>query len=559
MVLLKEGNDIVIGNRYGKPMEKGAMSFLHRYIGTPLLSYLIRRKYHIQVKDINCGLRGMKKEAIVKLNCQASGMEFASEMMINASVQQLKIAEVPISFYRDKREGKSHLKTIPDGIRHLVEIGKNKKVKNDEEKINPLIYLKSFFMIVLLGVIALVITTYLPDEKVKENSKQAAKTFKETTAIFPEIEIGRTYTTVDHYADSIWLSIIYSLDKNDPLASIMKASYHHDQNKTITTNFLELTTGEAKAETEYVRYWHGSIVWIKPLLMFFSLEQIYQISSIIVWGLLILLLILLAKVDWKAVIAFILAIMMIAFFVVPQCLEYTGVFVLTFLVSILVLVKDKGKNAPMYHLFFITGALTCYFDFLTVEMLTILLPLTLILIKRNKQNQIVTTKDTLKFIFTSLILWLIAYAGMYLAKWVLASIILNKNCIIEAIQDANIRINGEVRYLEKSEMWLQAIKRNFDTLNPIFFMRKKYYLYAMLPIIWIGILLINRHQGKKTSYLVSMSILALMPYLRYIALRNHSCYHFMFTFRLQLVTIIIVILFALQMFTKNKQQNKDSR
>lgn len=559
MVQLKAGNDIVIGNRYGKPMEKGAMSFSHRYIGTPLLSFLIRRKYHIQVKDINCGLRGMKKEAITKLNCQASGMEFASEMMINASVQNLKITEVPISFYRDKREGKSHLKTIPDGIRHLVEIGKNKKIKQEETKTNPFTYLKSFFLIVLLGIIALIITVYLPDEKVKENTKQAAQTFKETTAIFPEIEIGRAYTTVDHYADSIWLSIIYSLDKNDPLASIMKASYHHDQNKTITTNFLELTTGEAKAETEYVRYWHGSIVWIKPLLMFFSLEQIYQISSAIVWGLLILLLILLAKVDWRAVIAFIIAIIMIAFFVVPQCLEYTGVFVLTFLISILVLVKDKGKNSLMYHLFFITGALTCYFDFLTVEMLTILLPLTIILIKRNKQNQIGTTKEMLKFIFTSLILWLIAYAGMYLTKWILASIILNKNCIIQAIQSADIRINGEVRYIEESQMWIQAIKRNFDIVNPIFFIRKKYYLYAMLPIIWLGILVINHHQGKKISYLISMSILSLMPYLRYIALRNHSCYHFIFTFRLQLVTIIIFMLLALQMVTRNKKQNKDSR
>ena len=64
---LKSGFDIVIGNRYGKKMEKGAMKWSHKYIGTPFLSFLIRKKYNVKIKDINCGMRGVKKESFLKL------------------------------------------------------------------------------------------------------------------------------------------------------------------------------------------------------------------------------------------------------------------------------------------------------------------------------------------------------------------------------------------------------------------------------------------------------------------------------------------------------------
>ena len=102
---LKEGYDLVIGNRYHH-IEKGAMKWTHRYIGTPLLTYMIRKKYKVDIQDINCGLRGFKKEKILGLNLKSEGMEFASEMVIKAKQAKLKIAEVPINFYKDKRNHK---------------------------------------------------------------------------------------------------------------------------------------------------------------------------------------------------------------------------------------------------------------------------------------------------------------------------------------------------------------------------------------------------------------------------------------------------------------------
>ena len=122
---LKNGHDFVIGNRLKGKIEKGAMPFLHRYIGTPVLSFLISKKLKTKIGDVNCGLRGYDKEKIENLNCSCTGMEYASEMIIKAIKNNLKIKEIPINFYKDKRKRKPHLNTIRDGIRHLKIILKN--------------------------------------------------------------------------------------------------------------------------------------------------------------------------------------------------------------------------------------------------------------------------------------------------------------------------------------------------------------------------------------------------------------------------------------------------
>lgn len=119
---LQEGNDLVVGNRYKGKMEKGAMKFMHRFVGTPIISFLARSKYRLNIGDFNCGLRGYDTEKINNLGCVADGMDYASEMIIKAKKAELKIVEVPINFYKDGRGAPSHLNPIRDGIKHLKRI-----------------------------------------------------------------------------------------------------------------------------------------------------------------------------------------------------------------------------------------------------------------------------------------------------------------------------------------------------------------------------------------------------------------------------------------------------
>ncbi|MGV8152514.1 MAG: glycosyltransferase family 2 protein [Candidatus Nanoarchaeia archaeon] len=114
---LKKGYDFVIGNRFKKTIESGAMPFLHRYIGNPLLSGILRLFFRAKVHDSHSGMRAITRTAFDSLKLQTLGMEFASEMVIKAGKNNLKIKEIPIE-YR-KRKGDSKLRSFKDGWRHL--------------------------------------------------------------------------------------------------------------------------------------------------------------------------------------------------------------------------------------------------------------------------------------------------------------------------------------------------------------------------------------------------------------------------------------------------------
>jgi glycosyltransferase involved in cell wall biosynthesis len=116
---LKDGNDFVMGSRLKGDIEKGAMPFLHRYLGSPLLTLFLNISFGGKISDVNCGMRGFKKGAISKLNLHANGMEFASEMVIKALLHKIPIAEIPIRYKVSPAKREPHLRTFRDGWRHL--------------------------------------------------------------------------------------------------------------------------------------------------------------------------------------------------------------------------------------------------------------------------------------------------------------------------------------------------------------------------------------------------------------------------------------------------------
>ena len=116
---LRAGAQLVMGNRFQGGIAPGAMPFLHRYLGNPVLSFIGRLFFSIPVGDFHCGLRGFSREAILGLGLQCTGMEFASEMVVKASINGLRIEETPTTLKPDGRSRAPHLKTWRDGWRHL--------------------------------------------------------------------------------------------------------------------------------------------------------------------------------------------------------------------------------------------------------------------------------------------------------------------------------------------------------------------------------------------------------------------------------------------------------
>src|SRR2546423_2939984 len=116
---LREGYDLVMGNRFQGGIEPDAMPLLHKYLGNPVLTTTGRLFFRSRCSDFHCGLRGFRKSAIEGLDLRTTGMEFASEMVVKATLYNLKIAEVPTTLSRDGRTRKPHLRSWRDGWRHL--------------------------------------------------------------------------------------------------------------------------------------------------------------------------------------------------------------------------------------------------------------------------------------------------------------------------------------------------------------------------------------------------------------------------------------------------------
>ncbi len=119
---LREGNDLVMGCRLptgGGTIMKGAMPWKHRWIGNPALTFIGRLFFHSPAHDFHCGLRAFTKEAYLRLDLQTTGMEYASEMVIRATLAEMRIAEVPITLHPDGRTRAPHLRSWRDGWRHL--------------------------------------------------------------------------------------------------------------------------------------------------------------------------------------------------------------------------------------------------------------------------------------------------------------------------------------------------------------------------------------------------------------------------------------------------------
>ena len=116
---LRPGDDLVMGNRFQGGIKPGAMPWLHRYVGNPVLTGILNLFFRSPIGDAHCGLRGFRKDAYQRLGLTTPGMEFASEMVVKACLHRQKISEVPTTLHPDGRDRPPHLRSFRDGWRHL--------------------------------------------------------------------------------------------------------------------------------------------------------------------------------------------------------------------------------------------------------------------------------------------------------------------------------------------------------------------------------------------------------------------------------------------------------
>ena len=117
---LRRGFQLVVGNRFAGGIASGAMPLSHRYFGVPVLSWMGRCRFGAAISDFHCGLRGVYRDAALECGLRCTGMEFATEVIGRFVEKGYRITQIPVPLRKDRRKGPSHLRTVPDGLRHLL-------------------------------------------------------------------------------------------------------------------------------------------------------------------------------------------------------------------------------------------------------------------------------------------------------------------------------------------------------------------------------------------------------------------------------------------------------
>ena len=432
---------------------------------------------------------------------------------------------------------------------------------------NILKYTLIYILVVIVLFGALVLTSKIPKEKIYGNLKENAEFYRDLDGIENR---RKSYKMIHYYADSMLFNIMSCIDTNKPIKSIMEAKYYKYREYDSNGDFVDLMDNNLESNEQYIRYWHGSLSILRPLTVFFNVNQIYTIMKVTFWILVAILLLIIFKKYKMLTIVLVMAASMLNFSTIPTCFEYMWTVLIAIIVSIISLLIEKKGNKGLYLLYFITGIVTCYFDFLSTETLTILLPVILTLLVRYKDNRIKNFKDGFKFIVVSCMLWFVSYAMMWATKWILASIILKVNALDYVKDNALLRLNisnGALGRIKIKNILLQ----NISKVWPLRLLKNKNKTWIVLFASLIVSLLISsilkliiylkqkglNYEKDSIKMRILLLLIATIPYVRYIVMGNHSYYHSFFTYRAQLPTIIAIIFIIIYTIKRDIKKIKE--
>lgn len=415
-------------------------------------------------------------------------------------------------------------------------------------------YFSTFFLTVLLLLIALIGVAKIPKSTIRSNMIETAEYLSTKPATHFAVS-GIRSSSIDWYADSLLLNIAYNLDDQNTLESVMWAPFSGYTNQHVSRYLLESARDGLEPTQEYLRYWHGSTVIVRLEHLFLNIRQIYILHAVIMAALCIWLLRMLISAGLQQEgIAFLLSIICASIWFVPFCLEYTWVFLVMLVFSVITIrAALRNQYDGMGSLFLIVGMVTVYLDFLSTETVTLLIPLIFVLRIRERNN----SSDNWGFVLKNSALWLFGYAGMWAMKWLIASIVLHQNVMPYVTGHIEERIGGSV-HLPLWQFLIQAITRNTSRLFPFDYglIGAIIFLFCVMmfviyPIFTRKIGLRMKIDRKQTMLYLCLS---LVPYVRYLVLHNHSWRHCNFTYRAQASTIfaLCLVIFEIIEFTPRR-------
>lgn len=396
----------------------------------------------------------------------------------------------------------------------------------------------------------------IPRTAIGENTLVSAQYLCEREPFY-EVWEGIPASRIDRYADSILLGIAYQYDSSRPVRSVLMSSWYHTEYLNENRNLLLAVSEGREANEQYLRYWHGSVAIVRPLLTFMSIRGMYALMGILL--LLSVLVLFTALFRYKAfapMAGLLFGLLAVGAWFTPLSLEYIWVLLLSMnLSTIVVCLAGSGKREGYGILFMVGGMATSFLDFLTAETLTLLIPLLLSLwfMRRSEgagSSPALSDGSRGKPWITAAslsALWGAGYLGMWTLKWGISAVVLRENVMPYVTGHIEERLGtGSVNFAV-------TLIRNISCLFPAGLGGLGAAAGAVLLLLYIYAAYVYRKNSFDKNFLILYIIAGLIPYLRYIILENHSYVHYFFTYRAQLATVLamILILDELVKFTDN--------
>ena len=385
----------------------------------------------------------------------------------------------------------------------------------------------------------LLLVYIIPVDMISQHALESAETLS-TEGIKP-VKFG---LETDTFTDAIMIGEA-CYDAGIPaVQASMKSSYSRISGKNTIESLETYVKGEGEQEKSYARYWHGYLVLLKPLLVFFSYREIRILNYIVSVAAMIGIGVLMKreKMPILSIGAFYVSLFLCGIYMIPSCMQFCNMFFLLFAVLIYLLCRHeriyRDQNDVVF--FCIVGMLTAFFDFLTVPLITLAIPLLFGVYLNKKSNIWKTALDSM--------MWGIGYGGFWALKWLLASIVLKTNVFENAWKSASVRSSMQLN--ETKITYRQVLSSNFECLNG--FLLAVILLGCIVMFLWMV-----RQIGVKRTIVSRnghMLLIGCMPLAWYFILGNHSFEHNWYTYR-ELLIFILGILFCMIGWIADEHKN----
>lgn len=440
-----------------------------------------------------------------------------------------------------------------------------------------LLRLLAILIILVLLFSGLMVMTYaLPASLIEDNVRASIVQFEAEGAGFIPY-LGLPQLMADNRTDAVILNQSLNPAGLDPLRAAF-GNYMRVNATTWDPDFDQIESlslalaGEGGELESNARYWHGSQVFVRPMLVFLGHRAIRYVHVVLILTLVLLTaLVVRYRLGLKAMFALLGALWIAGVAVVPMSIAYVSVWAIA-LVGMAVVTRLTNKDGTLkwdLEVFLVLGALTAFFDLLSAPLLTLGMPLAALLVVGLQAPNEPTVRDQVLITAKLSAAWLSGYAGSWLAKWILSTAIIRQAILSDAGSAAQYHVS-EFDGAGLLQGIAGALGRNVAMLFPLFGVAQvpgpnwsaivAVSTVLALALLALAVVLVRhrRHNGRG-RLLLGLVPLALLPYVRYTVLVWHSAFHYYFSYRSQAITVFLVVYAFLYLFDPGYLQQQKRR